>query len=416
MFSFFKLYINPDHILSSSSGIMLLLLYGNIILYMIDFYHLMKRKSKAETVAVLLIPVTASCMGAMLATLYVYVPEPSALGDFASAFSDKELSRKLLLVPAAYLLLWGISFFWQRKRSKEDFRRWIYSGIPDNCFTAMILFCLAGNLLTGSNMFSPGREWILWLFLYALYFLSCKIFLLGIALLVQLFSMRISFFNWNAKKSPGLFLPCYYLFCQNCILRNTLLFELGLLIPLMLTLYIYEGYDSRTLFIIGFLCLCALFVILFSVGHVATLMNKFDMWSRTYDCRELFCREYFQEQPIYKDSNYTITRHFLVDEQRPSAIYYWKALQRVGNLSINSKGKSRTLYFSDGANFIFINEEIDMAKPVFAYAGKMENPQAYPYYKLPPRKTVYSSLVKIIMFILIFTMLFVSMNLNTISH
>ena len=422
MFSFFKLYICPDYILNNPFEFMILILYANIIIYVIDFYRLMKKKSKAETMAIMLIPITASAMGGMLAGMFIYVPKPSGLSEFSMAFQERSLSMQLLLVPAAYLVLFFLSFISQKKRRKKDKIRWIASCIPDYCFTAIIFFCLMGNLSMGKNIFYDGREMLLWFFLYALYFLCCKIILLAVALLVRLFSARISVFKWHEGKSPALFLIRYFFIYQNSVLRNTMVFEFGILIPITLALY-HEGFTYRSLFMVVFLYLCAVFVILFAMGPMMRLMENFRLWSKSYNVRELFCREYFIEEAIYKDEHYTVTRHFLIDEQRPAVVYYWPALKSIGNWSINTEGKSRTLYFADGSQCKFTEDEADTVKPVFAYARKIENSEisyfdtgSFDTGSTAPGKSWYYSAIQTLVIIIVMLMMFTAYNLNNIPN
>lgn len=422
MLSFFKLYICPDYILNNPFEFIMLILYANIIIYVIDFYSLMKKKSKAETMAIMLIPITASAMGAMLAGIYVYVPKPSNLSEFCMAFEARSLSMQLLFVPAAYLILFILSFISQKKRKKKDKTRWIVSCIPDYCFTAIILFCLTGNLAVGKNIFYGGRERLLWFFLYALYFLCCKIILLAVALLVRLFSAKISIFKWHEGKSPSLFLIRYFFIYQNSLLRNTMAFEFGLLIPITVALY-REGFTYRSLFMAAFLYLCAVFVILFAMGPMMKLLENFTRWSKAYDVRELFCREYFTEEAVYKDENYTVTRHFLIDEQRPAAVYYWPALKSIGNWSVSAAGKSRILYFADGSQCKFTEDEAGTVKPVFAYAGKIENSEisffdtgSFDTKSTAPGKSLYYSAVQTLIIILVMLMMFTAYNLNNIPN
>ena len=120
LISFFSLYLQEEYWLGSSLWLMLLLLYGNTIFYLIDFYNLVRRKSKAETAAMLAIPGTVSVMGAALAAMFVHVPELGDLEEFFAALDSMGLCTSLFLSAVVYVLLWAVCFSLQRRRKKKD--------------------------------------------------------------------------------------------------------------------------------------------------------------------------------------------------------------------------------------------------------------------------------------------------------
>lgn len=376
LMSFFKLYIAEDGFFSSSMGVLLLILYASAGVYLLDFYNLMKKKSKMETVAILLIPVMFSLCGAVLAGIFVHVPNVGELGEFSLALQSPSLNIALISVVAAYLLVWSLSLLIQKKRRKKDVVRWLISCIPDYCFAAMLLICFGWHLITGKSIFLICPEWVLWLYLYAVYLLCCKIILLTVGVAVCLYSMRISVFKWNERKNPSAFLFRYFVIYQNAIIRNTVLFELGILIPLTLAVN-REGWTFEMAAMMGFLYLGAVFVILFSLMPVMKTLSRFSSWGEPRRIKKLFCREYFVEEPLYKDANYTVTRHFLVDEQCPAAVYYWLSLKSIGGWSVDTNGKSRTLYFSDGECCQIAYEDADGLSPLFEHAKKYQDAEGY---------------------------------------
>ena len=182
LISFFSLYLQEEYWLGSSLWLMLLLLYGNTIFYLIDFYNLVRRKSKAETAAMLAIPGTVSV--------------------------------SLFLIAVVYVLLWAVCFSLQRRRKKKDVTRWMLSCGPDACFVLMISISFIYRAAAGASLFWSVPEWVLWLYLYAVYFLCCKVLLFALYLVVQLYSIRLTIFRWREGISPSVFLFCYYVFLK----------------------------------------------------------------------------------------------------------------------------------------------------------------------------------------------------------
>ncbi|MCM1185563.1 MAG: hypothetical protein NC251_07485 [Lachnoclostridium sp.] len=395
LWGFLKLY-SPDSLAVKSfltSGgplLWLVLLYGNAIFYMVDFYNLMKRKSTAETFAILSVPCAISFLGAAMLPLCVHVPAPERTGRFAEALESSELNRMLLLVAGIYIFLWGISLisqleFFQRKtflgklfrerRRKRDVIRWVLFGIPDYLYAGMMIFFSLWRLIAGQSFFARGNSLLLWIYLYAVYLLCCKIILLAVALLVRLYSVKITVFRWREGKNPSAFLFRYFLFYQSAMVRNLMLFECGLLIPITVAaLSDTEGADPLEMVgILGFLWLAAIFVILFSALPGMRALEKFQFWGDSRRMKELFCREYFAEEPLFQNDKYTVTRHFLVDELSPCTLYYWSALESISGWVTDKKGSVRTIRFSDKSYCNISKEEAECLAPVFEYAKKWQD-------------------------------------------
>lgn len=367
LFSFFKLYIDDSF---NSLGGTLLMLYGNVIFYIVDFYSLVKRKSYKETTAIMAIPVTLSVMGSALLEMLVHIPGVEKLGKFASALQDKKLHFALCGLVMLYGILWAFSFLFHKMYQKKDSRRFVLSCILDYLCIFCILSGSISVLIQGDESFLLVVKWILWLYLHAIYLLSCKIILLAAGLLVQIYCTRLTMFRWREGKNTFAFLFRYYAFYQNAIVRSILLFELGILIPLTIALA-KEGWNLQATGIMGFLYLAGAFVILVSLSSCMKMLHLFKQWGNPSRTREMFCREYFCEEAIFRNKSYTVTRHFLIDEQTPSAVYYWPLLNKVGNWIYDKKGRSRTLWFSDGTFCKFSEDEVLSSEQVFQYAKKI---------------------------------------------
>ncbi len=395
LISFFSLYLQEEYWFDGSLWLMMMLLYGNTIFYLIDLYELTKRRSKAETAAMLAIPGTVSLMGAALAALFVHVPGLRDLEEFLTALDSLELCTGLFLIAVVYVLLWAVCFALRRGRQKKDVVRWMLSCVPDACFVLMISICSLYRLAAGASLFRSVSEWVLWIYLYAVYLLSCKVLLFALYLVVQLYSIRLVCFRWKEGDSPSLFLFCYYVFFQNAIFRNIAAFELGILIPLTLAVH-GEGWTGEMVLVMGFLYLCGIFTAIFSLRPVMESLDRFRRWGDPRQLKEQFCREYFIEEPVWKNESYTITRDFLVDTQRPAAFYYWRDLKCVEDWSLEEErqksifadlwahrdggGKTlqkggrriRRINFYNGGCFQVTEEEREGSAFVFKYARKWE--------------------------------------------
>ncbi len=395
LISFFSLYLQEEYWFDGSLWLMMMLLYGNTIFYLIDLYELTKRRSKAETAAMLAIPGTVSLMGAALAALFVHVPGLRDLEEFLTALDSLELCTGLFLIAVVYVLLWAVCFALRRGRQKKDVVRWMLSCVPDACFVLMISICSLYRLAAGASLFRSVSEWVLWIYLYAVYLLSCKVLLFALYLVVQLYSIRLVCFRWKEGDSPSLFLFCYYVFFQNAIFRNIAAFELGILIPLTLAVH-GEGWTGEMVLVMGFLYLCGIFTAIFSLRPVMESLDRFQRWGDPRQLKEQFCREYFIEEPVWKNESYTITRDFLVDTQRPAAFYYWRDLKCVEDWSLEEERQKsifadlwahrdggrktlqkggrriRRINFYNGGCFQVTEEEREGSAFVFKYARKWE--------------------------------------------
>ena len=379
LFSFLKLYVDADGSLffSGSLGIMLLMLYGNALVYIIDFYSLVKRKSRKETAAIMVIPITLSVLGSAMLEMFVSIPGLQKLGKFASALQHRKLHFALIGLVLFYGILWTFSLFFHRILKRKDFQRFILSCILDYVF---ILCLLAGSisvLVSGDKSFLFESKRILWLYLHAIYLLSCKILLLVVGLMVRLYCTRLTMFRWREGKNASSFLFRHFAIYQNAMVRSVLLIELGILIPLTVALA-WEGWNLQATGIMGFLYLCGAFVVLVNLSPCMKMLDLFGRWGNPSRTKEMFCREYFCEEPVFRNESYTVTRHFLIDEQMPATVYYLPMLYKVGNWVYDEKGRSRTLWFSDGTHCQFSEDEALSSEQVFQYAKKYVDKEQYP--------------------------------------
>lgn len=373
LLSFFQLYVDPDAVIGQDFGIVMLILYAGAALYIADFYQLVKQKSRAENMAILSIPCTVSMMGAALAALMVQVPRPGTarIVLFNRALGSEKLQAKLVLVTFFWMLFWFACYLLQRKREKKEVTRWMISCIPDALCAAVIIFSFLYYPICGKSLFFAVSEWVLWVYLYAVYFLCCKIILLAVGLLVRLYSAKITRFRWHEGKNSSAFLHRYFYIYQSAILRNVLLFEGGILTFLTVLLVVSPPLpDERAemVMIMGFLYMGAVFVIAVATAPIRNGLGRFKDWGDGGQLKELFCREYFTQEPIAANESYVVTRHFLVDVRQPAAIYYWRDLQSIGGWHLEGKISCRSIYFSQAGELKIPEKDAADSKMVFSYA------------------------------------------------
>lgn len=366
--AFFSLYVDYDHSLDNF-GVMMLIMFANIALYLLDFYSLTKVKSTAETLAVLIIPAIGAAWWSVMAALTIYVPKPGELGVFYEALQSPGLNAALSLMVVAYLIVWLLNSRWQRKRRKHDSILWILSCMPDYFFAAVILTGVGFRLVQGKDSAFDRFEWGLWFYLYAVYLLACKIVILTAGILLRLYSTRIRFFRWREGKRPSAFLKRYFILYQNSVFRNMGLYVTGSFA--LFTWILIREWSMEMAVMIFSLYGAMVFVMIFSLKPAMNGLGRFKRWDAgKVTAEELFCREYFTEEPIYRDANYTVTRHFLVDEQNTATVFYWPALSQITGLCPEKGGNNRYLVFSDGCRCKITEEESRELAPLFSYASQ----------------------------------------------
>lgn len=115
----------------------MILLYLNAGLYLVDLYHLVKRKSKAETVSLMAIPGLFATLLASMTSIFAHVPNLLRATSRAKRLSllittmQSETNLALLLIVFLYPILWGIGFWRQRRYEHGSRKRWVLSYIPD---------------------------------------------------------------------------------------------------------------------------------------------------------------------------------------------------------------------------------------------------------------------------------------------
>lgn len=388
---FLKLYIYED--ISSQDFILsFVFLYLNAGLYLVDLYRLMERKSKAETFSVMAIPGIFVVMSQALAACLIHVPNPlreASQRDFVHLVEVTMLPQTniaLLSIALLYLILWGIGFLRQRGHERGNRRRWLLSCIPDYITWFLLIFGVCFHLFCRENILqdilrhSGAGNWRLlytsygtWLhvWMYAIYILACKEAVLLVGFLSELLLLRIPL-RYHSGQNASAFVPFYYLFCQNSVLRGTFLAESMLVFPICATAFTDPIDDMLMMtYNVFFLLVGMVFVILTVIRPIMRTLAYFDAWGERRQIRELFCREYFLSQPLIKNRAFTVTYHFIIDEKDAAGVYYIPLLTKVSGWMClqNKKEKVKHLIFADGRTLELAEHEMDSAKEMLSYAS-----------------------------------------------
>ena len=94
----------------------------------------------------------------------------------------------------------------------------------------------------------------------------------------------------------------------------------------------------------------AVFVVLIVIHPIMRTLSCFDAWGQRKQIRELFCTEYFLMQPVFRNRLFTVTYHFIIDEQDAAGVYYLPLLTDISGwtYSKNKNGRWKRITFADG--------------------------------------------------------------------
>ena len=392
---FFRLYkAGSDYL--SDFWLTMILLYLNAGLYLADLYQLVKRKSKAETFSLMAIPGAFVILGVSVVSIFARVPNLLSATSRAKQLSLllttmlPETNLSLLLVVFLYPVLWGIGLWRQRRHEHGSRKRWVLSCIPDYIAWLILVCGIVYHLLFGEAILhsvlenakdgdllalygSHGTGLYVWM--YGTYILACKEAVLLVGLMSELLLMRIPL-RYRSGQNAVSFVGFYYFFCQNAVFRGISLLEAALTLPLCGVMLreaaVSSSNDSSImLYAAVFLLIGAVFVVLIVIRPVMRTLSCFDAWGQRKQIRELFCTEYFLTQPVSKNSSFTVTYHFIIDEQDAAGVYYLPLLTDISGWTYSKKknGKWKNLTFADGRTLVVSEHEAEAAREMLSYAS-----------------------------------------------
>ena len=441
---FFQLYtMDADYL--PDFWLTMILLYLNAGLYLNDLYNLVKRKSKAETFSLMAIPGVFAVIFVSMLSIFAHVPNLQSIASQAKRLSllitaiQPQTNLALLLIAFLYPILWGIGLLRQKRHEHGSRKRWVLSCIPDYIAWIILILGIGYHLFFGENilnsvlenaeagdllaLYGSRRTW-LYIWMYGIYILVCKEVVLLVGLLSELLLMRIPL-RYRSGKNAVTFVGFYYLFCQNAVFRGTFLMEAALVIPLcgvMLREAASPFSDNASIMLYAaFLLLTgAVFVVLIVIHPIMRTLSCFDAWGQRKQIRELFCTEYFLMQPVFRNRLFTVTYHFIIDEQDAAGVYYLPLLTDISGwtYSKNKNGRWKRITFADGRTLEVSEQEAEAAKEMLTYAsnrlcaqketgGNRSNINNMPGTEetwnpvINPAKTTYQKLVKVFMCMLV---------------
>ena len=441
---FFQLYtVDADYL--PDFWLTMILLYLNAGLYLNDLYNLVKRKSKAETFSLMAIPGVFAVIFVSMLSIFAHVPNLQSIASQAKRLSllitaiQPQTNLALLLIVFLYPILWGIGLLRQKRHEHGSRKRWVLSCIPDYIAWIILILGIGYHLFFGENilnsvlenakegdllaLYGSRRTW-LYIWMYGIYILVCKEVVLLVGLLSELLLMRIPL-RYHSGQNADSFVSFYYLFCQNAIFRGISLLEAALVIPLCGVMLReaaspFSDHSSTMIYAAILLLTGAVFVVLIAIGSVMRTLSCFDAWGQRKQIRELFCTEYFLMQPVSRNRSFTVTYHFIIDEQDAAGVYYLPLLTDISGwtYSKNKNGRWKRITFADGRTLEVSEQEAEAAKEMLSYAsnrlcaqketgGNRSNINNMPGTEetwnpvINPAKTTYQKLVKVFMCMLI---------------
>ncbi|MDE6675830.1 MAG: hypothetical protein K2K19_13655, partial [Acetatifactor sp.] len=351
--------ISAEEVISNSAFLLvMILLYLNIALYLMDLYALVKKKSPGETVMIMLLPGAITVMGAAMFSFFLQIPANTGLERVWTENVSPRLWMELLGLAGLFAFLWCLTWrLWQRKRENRlRVVQWIFSYSLDFLMVFLLLVVGAAGLIGGVDLpvlagrlvAGFGYNLFLYLFLYGVAALAFKMGLFLLAGLTQIFSARVSRFPYREGKSPTASFLLYAVLCQNARVRGALAYWIPMLCFGVWTSSIANEFVFRVIFPI-FIALAFMLYFLIAVRPIAEDMARFSKWGDRKQVLAQFCREYFLEEPLIKNRDFTVTRHFLADERGMIEVFSFDALANVngGWVSDSKNGWVRVLPFLD---------------------------------------------------------------------
>lgn len=358
--------------------LVMVLLYLNIALYLMDLYALVKKKTGMETLMVMLLPGTITIMAASLIAILLQIPASAELERVWTQALSPRLYAELMCLAGLFAILWCLTWrLWRKNReNRPNVVRWIFSYSLDFLMAAFLTAVGAAGLIGGVDLLALagrplaglGYNLPLYLFLYGTVALALKTALIVLAGLTQVWSMRISRFPYREGHNPTVSFLLYGLLCQNATVRGAL----AIWIPALCFAFWMSGeVDSFALkvWFPALIVLAFMLYLLMALRPMVDNMARFARWGDRKQVLSKFCKEYFLEEPLVKTRDFTVTRHYLVDERGMLQVFSFDVVMEIksGWVSDPKKGWVRNLSFLDGGS-CSVNKSDMGADEVFRYA------------------------------------------------
>ena len=323
----------------------------NGICWLLDLYPLVKKNSRQETIAVMMLPGFIMVAAASVSSLFLGISTGVPLQGGLPLMRER-VCVELIILAALFLALWFLAI-WLRGSRNDTWKKrllWAVSYVPDLIVVGCIIVVSLSRLFWGTYLLSDlwdvsvalgftSYNIFAWLYVYGITTLLIRLALLLVAIFSRLVSMRIPIGAYGENSHPTRRFLWYSGVCQNAYLRGVMAFFTTCVLIIAVAFWM-EGADDFKSAVTMVVFLLFFGAIAFGAALVALKptvgnLRRFGKWGDKRALLEQFCREYFNEQPILRTENYTMTRHFLVDERSVAGVYYlemlkgWSCCQRV---------------------------------------------------------------------------------------
>lgn len=331
----------------------------NGVCWLLDLYPLVKKKSLRETNGVMLLPGFIVLSVAVMSVGMLGITKGPLLDD-GMAFMEHGACVELLILAVLFMAVWIFAMRLRGSRNDTWKKRllWSVSYVPDLVIVTGIIVVALARLLGEKFLLSDLRDAsaalgfssynvFAWIFAYGVVTLLIRLGLLLVAIFARFISMRIPIGTYQENSHPTLRFVRYSAICQNAYLRGVLAFFVAI-IGIMVAAVLLEGTSD-----LDEILLLLFIVLMFAAegfgGAMIALkptkenLRRFRKWGDKKYLLEQFCREYFNETPIMRTEDYTLTRNFLVDERSVASVYYlgklkgWSCCQVISLTSYEQK-------------------------------------------------------------------------------
>lgn len=331
----------------------------NAVCWLLDLYPMVKKKSLRETNGVMMLPGFIVLSVAVMSAGMLGITKEPRLDD-GMVFMEHGVCVELLILAVLFMAVWLFAMRLRGGRNDTWKKRllWSVSYVPDLVIVTGIIVVASARLLGERFLLRDLRDAsaalgfssynvFAWIFAYGVVTLLIRLGLLLVAIFARFISMRIPMGAYQENSHPILRFVRYSAICQNAYLRGVLAF-FATIIVIMVAAILLEGtndLDEILLLVFVVLLIAAegFGGAMIALKPTKENLRRFRKWGDQKSLLEKFCREYFNEAPIMRTEDFTLTRNFLVDERSVVSVYYldklkgWKCCQVISLTSYEQK-------------------------------------------------------------------------------
>lgn len=331
----------------------------NAACWLLDLYPMVKKKSLRETNGVMLLPGFIVLSVAVMSVGMLGITKEPRLDD-GMAFMEHGACVELLILAVLFIAVWVLAMKLRGGRNDTWKKRllWSVSYVPDLVIVTGIIVVASARLLGERFLLRDLRDASValgfssynvfaWIFAYGVVTLLIRLGLLLVAIFARFISMRIPMGAYEENSHPILRFVRYSAVCQNAYLRGVLAFFVTI-IAIMVAAVLLQGTTDLDeilllVFVVSLIAAEGFGGAMIALKPTKENLKRFRKWGDQKSLLEKFCREYFNETPIMRTEDFTLTRNFLVDERSVASVYYldklkgWSCCQLVSLTSYEQK-------------------------------------------------------------------------------